>query len=294
MAESFSAFHFPVLHSPMLFHPRRALVLALAVSLTAHAVLLFGVIRAQPPRLSTPAVAIEVVALGRTGLREAPVGETAASKALPEAQSEPRSEPAAVEEMLPRVDPPSPVRAARTDRRKTAPVPSRTRNVLTRQSDPDTATVFSPPAPEVVADVPVPAMPARPDMTSLSGGTVGETAVPKPGMSSGSGPVREDQTGGDELARYRSALAANARRFKRYPPLARERGWEGSVEVSLDFGRPGEPVFSLLTSSGKEILDEQALETLRQAIRRTELPASLKGRSFRIRQEFVFSLEDEG
>ncbi|GHU37039.1 hypothetical protein AGMMS50256_34450 [Betaproteobacteria bacterium] len=98
----------------------------------------------------------------------------------------------------------------------------------------------------------------------------------------------------DDVRQYRLALRANARRFKRYPPLARERGWEGTVEITLDFRHSGvEPVLSITGSSGKTILDEQALETLRQAVRQTELPEGLKGRDFRMPQEISFSLENE-
>ncbi|MDR1935538.1 MAG: energy transducer TonB, partial [Candidatus Accumulibacter sp.] len=107
-------------------------------------------------------------------------------------------------------------------------------------------------------------------------------------------PAR-DETGADDLRRYRLALKASAERLKRYPPLAREQGWEGSVEIALDFRPPAaEPELSLAASSGKKILDEQALETLRQAVRRTDLPESLKGRDFRILQVVSFNLEDEG
>jgi protein TonB len=274
----------------MVFHPRRALVLALAASLTAHAVLLFGVVRARPPRLFAPAVRIEVVALGRTGSPQA--------QAVGKPPPEERAEPVAVEEAPPRrADPPNPARAAGTDRRKTAPAPSRTKNVLARRTDPVVAPSASlPPAAEAAAAsamLPAPAESARAGIAGVAGAAAGEAAAPGPAASSVPGSAREDEAGAGELGRYRSALAANARRFKRYPPLARERGWEGSVAISLDFRRSGEPVLSLLVSSGKEILDEQALETLRLAVDRTELPESLRGRDFRIRQEFVFRLEDE-
>ncbi|MDR2452545.1 MAG: TonB family protein [Candidatus Accumulibacter sp.] len=279
----------------MISPPRRALLLALAVSLTAHAVLLFGVVPTHPPRLPALAAAIEVVALGRTSSPEAPAAEAVIEAAGKSPSGNP-SELIAVESVPPpRVDPPSPVRAAGSNRRKTAPVPSRTKNLLARRGDPTVATTSSPPAsasePEELAE------PASAGIASASGGAdeeTGEATARGPGVSSVPATAREGhQVGGGELGRYRSALAANARRLKRYPPLARERGWEGSVEVSLDFRRSAEPVFSLLASSGKEILDEQALETFRQAVRRTELPESLRGRDFQIRQEFVFSLEDE-
>ena len=103
---------------------------------------------------------------------------------------------------------------------------------------------------------------------------------------------REGVSAGD-LRQYRLALGVSARRFKRYPPLAREQGWEGTVEIALDFRPPAaEPVVTIAKSCGKTILDEQALETLRQAARQTDLPEGLRGRNFRLLQEISFSLED--
>jgi protein TonB len=268
----------------MVFHPRRALALALAASLLAHAALLFGVAWERPARFAAPAMAIEVLALNRASAQDAP----AAGKAPLEERSPPRAgnapQPAAIEETPPpRAEPPKPVR------RKT--VLPRTKDILTRKSEP-AAAPFSPPAPEAA---PAAAAPAEPAVIAAgaAGGAAGEAAIPRPGVSSVPGSAPGDETAAGDLGRYRSALAASARRFKRYPPLARERGWEGSVVVSLEFHRLDGPVFSLAVSSGKEILDEQALETFRRAVRQVDLPESLKGRDFRIRQEFVFHLEDE-
>ncbi len=86
----------------------------------------------------------------------------------------------------------------------------------------------------------------------------------------------------------------SAKRFKRYPALARERGWEGSVEIALDFRRLlPEPGISLAASSGRPVLDEQALEMIRQAARVTEVPERLKGKDFRVLLPVQFSLDDD-
>ncbi len=93
---------------------------------------------------------------------------------------------------------------------------------------------------------------------------------------------------------YRTSLAISARRFKRYPALAKERGWEGSVEIALDFRRlrRGQEV-SVASSSGRQILDDQALEMIRQAVRVTDLPAGLRERNFRVLLPIAFNLNDE-
>lgn len=92
----------------------------------------------------------------------------------------------------------------------------------------------------------------------------------------------------DALREYRVSLAIAARRFKRYPELALERGWEGTVEVAISMTNwQQRPQPALVRSSGHSVLDEQALSMIEQASVRTVLPDSLKGRDFR----FVLPIE---
>lgn len=97
----------------------------------------------------------------------------------------------------------------------------------------------------------------------------------------------------DDLRQYRLSLAIAARRFKRYPALARERGWQGTADVALNFSAllPA-PQISLTHSSGSPQLDEQALDMVSQAARTTFLPESLKGRDLHILLPVRFSLEE--
>jgi protein TonB len=96
----------------------------------------------------------------------------------------------------------------------------------------------------------------------------------------------------DDMRRYRLSLAISARRFKRYPALARERGWEGIVEVAIVIEPllPA-PQVNLSASSGIPLLDEQAMDTVAQAARNTLLPEGLKGRGFRVLLPVKFSLD---
>ena len=97
----------------------------------------------------------------------------------------------------------------------------------------------------------------------------------------------------DDLRHYRVALASAARRFKRYPPLARERGWEGTAEVAVMLRAGGpRPEVMLLRSSGREMLDAQALEMVTQAVRLAALPSALRNRDLRIDLPVRFSLEE--
>jgi protein TonB len=95
------------------------------------------------------------------------------------------------------------------------------------------------------------------------------------------------------MRHYRLSLASAARRFKRYPALAKERGWEGTVEVAINLNASlPVPDVVLVHSSGRSVLDEQALEMMLQAARVTALPEGLKGRDFRVLLPVKFSLDE--
>lgn len=123
--------------------------------------------------------------------------------------------------------------------------------------------------------------------TSRVAGDVGGT--PQPGASA---PASQGLSA-DDLRQYRLSLAIAARRFKRYPALARERGWEGTSAVAINLiAALPTPQIALLDSSGRRALDEQAVEMVTQAARATELPEALKGRDFRVVLPVKFSLEE--
>jgi protein TonB len=117
----------------------------------------------------------------------------------------------------------------------------------------------------------------------------GEVAAP--GASANSAP--HEGLRADALREYRLALAIEARRYKRYPPLARERGWEGTVEAAVSGGSVAAPLVSLERSSGYAALDEQTIDMLRRAALSTPLPEGLRGREFRVVVPVRFSLENE-
>jgi protein TonB len=112
-----------------------------------------------------------------------------------------------------------------------------------------------------------------------------------PGLS---GPLADHESvSPDDLRQYRVALAIAARRFKRYPPLARERGWEGRVEVAVSMSSSlPVPKMSLVRSSGHALLDEQAVSMVERASAATALPDGLRGRGFRVLLPIEFSMED--
>lgn len=121
----------------------------------------------------------------------------------------------------------------------------------------------------------------------------GQAAVPAgqgiPAASSGETAVPD----ADGLRAYRIGLAREARSHRRYPPLARERGWTGTAEVQVDVSRQGLARQILLArSSGHEILDREALSMMSLAAVSAALPDSLRGRDFAVRLPVVFDLAD--
>ena len=92
---------------------------------------------------------------------------------------------------------------------------------------------------------------------------------------------------------YRLALIVAARRYKRYPAIAMEKGWQGRVEVRLVIGANGMLASaSIKTSSGHDILDNQAMDMLKKGKTTVQIPASLRGREFSIDVPVIFNLDN--
>jgi len=91
----------------------------------------------------------------------------------------------------------------------------------------------------------------------------------------------------DEMRSYRIALASTARKFKVYPPMARERGIGGRSEVMVVLTPFGAPEVSLRVSSGEPSLDQAALDMMQRSVRAVELPFALRNQ----RMEFMLPVE---
>jgi protein TonB len=102
----------------------------------------------------------------------------------------------------------------------------------------------------------------------------------------------EDALEAGSLAQYRLALIGAAKRLKLYPPQAIDRGLEGRVEIRLVVGAGGEPAVTVKRSSGHEILDRQAIDTLRRAAAATAIPPALREREIAVEIPVVFELKN--
>jgi len=94
------------------------------------------------------------------------------------------------------------------------------------------------------------------------------------------------------LDAYRLALINAAKRYRRYPVQAMERGWRGRVEIRMAIGADGMIKRThVKTSSKYQILDEQALDMVKRSKPLIEIPSALRGREFSVDITVVFELQ---
>jgi protein TonB len=171
------------------------------------------------------------------------------------------------------VAPVTPPRMPRERRQVEPPVP------VQRPVDPAPAAV---PLPLEPATVPAPAAQpeAPPSVASVS-------PQPFPAES------RTETFDPSSFDAYRLALIDAAKRYKRYPVRAIERGWEGRVEVRVVVGANGMIKSALVKSSSRyQILDEQALEMVRRAFNALgQVQPAPRGREFTVDVPVVFELQ---
>ena len=140
------------------------------------------------------------------------------------------------------------------------------------------------PAPVAPAVAPVQAD-ARPDARAERETTKPAAAVPAPAS-----PEFSERALIDE---YQSRIASiiETRRLKRYPNEAMQNNWEGTATVVLKIGTDGKVAgVETGSSSGHELLDEQARISLSKAKPYVQIPEGLKGKAFDARVRVVFSL----
>jgi protein TonB len=180
----------------------------------------------------------------------------------PEPRPEPRTEVQPEPQPVPRVEPPpAPVAQPRIEP-VTAPVPP---------PAPTVAAATVQPAP-VAAPVPPPAPPQPVALKK-------EASVP-------SGEPRL-------LLIYGQSISKEIKRYQKYPPLAQRRGWEGTAEVHLRIAADGKVTnITLGKSSGRSILDEEALNMVRRASPLPQAPQNLRGRELTVTVPIVFKLQE--
>jgi protein TonB len=128
------------------------------------------------------------------------------------------------------------------------------------------------PAPPAAASAPTPAAPS---------------ASERPQPSEGLDP--------DSVKKYSIEVAGFAKRFKRYPRVALDNNWEGTVVVRVVVQPNGlNATYTVVKSSGHDVLDKQAVETVSRGRSRAQIPPSLRGREFVFEIPVFYELKDQG
>lgn len=246
----------------------RAFNYAVVASLVLHAVLLFAFdATMEPERRATPLGPL----IARLVEEPAP---PAPPRPAPQAAPTP-AKPAAAAKPAPR---PKPAPA-----RKPSP-PLR--------SEPSAA---PPPAPSAQAPeavrppVAAPASPVAPG--AAPAGPVPGRPEPEPAPPE---PQSAEAIDARSLDQYQLLIASAARKYKRYPRVALDNNWEGEVRVRMVVGANGKiAALVVQTSSGYDVLDQQALDMFRKAMPLVQIPAALRGREFAVEVRAIYNLKDQ-
>lgn len=93
------------------------------------------------------------------------------------------------------------------------------------------------------------------------------------------------------LAGYGRSVAGAVAAHQRYPKIAQMRQWQGITTLQLEFAADGRLLETrVLSSSGHDVLDRQALDMVRAAQPLPALPAVLSGRALTVNVPVVFRL----
>lgn len=161
----------------------------------------------------------------------------------------------------------------------------------------NSATFAVPPATQIGLPAVTPILDPMPLQDTLVNGQtdVARQSRAMPNAVNTAAMTQSEERGPDAagLRQFRLALASEARRFRRYPEVARRAGLSGTVEVRVIVDAGGLARRTDLTrSSGHEVLDTAALEMLHRAVARTGLPESLRGQEFAVLLPVVFAVEE--
>ena len=144
----------------------------------------------------------------------------------------------------------------------------------------------------VITSASAPHAPAATTSSDVQDTDRGESPVIVPAPDMAPGPQPETAASGDVLRnQLLGELQTRLAHYLTYPPLARERGWQGTVWLGLHVesnGRLGN--VRLERSSGYAVLDRSALNSLSRLGYLTEAVAWLNGRSFDMQLPVIYQL----
>ncbi|MBI4190617.1 MAG: TonB family protein [Betaproteobacteria bacterium] len=148
-----------------------------------------------------------------------------------------------------------------------------------------------------VAPAAIPASPESPPggarQAVLSAEAAAERAMPAHAVINAKTDSQAARNEADLLAGYGQALSRAIARQQRYPRIAQVKGWQGTVEIAMQIA-PGTRLqqVTVLRSSGFDVLDQHALEMVRDAAPLPPAPEPLRSSEFSVRMPIVFRLND--
>lgn len=253
----------------------RVLLGGIAVSIALHGavLVLFPGTRDRAPAASP--VTVLTATLGPRNAAPEP-----APAAVPEVQAR-ASEPPPKPRVKPPPEPPPPSLS-----RPPREAPARVQEAPAAAP----AAPVAPPAQTASVALPVAAPSAAPAPEAKAPQT-STPVVPAPSQATAKPSDAVDAGAADK---YRLALIAAASRSKTYPRGAMEKGWHGKVEVRVIVSPFGNfRSVTVKTSSGHQILDNEALKIVRGAQRARDLtvPDALRGKEFTVDVPVIFDLQ---
>jgi protein TonB len=190
-------------------------------------------------------------------------------------EPEPAPEPTPIAEPEPQPEPvkPEPIKPKITPKPVVKPLPEPV------EINDEPAPVAPPPVtPEVIAVAPKPEAPPTPNPVPPP--VVQKPVTPSPAQIS------------DANDQYGNTLWGAISKYKKYPRIAQQRGWQGEVIVELSLDGNGKlRSKQILQSSGYDSLDQQALEMVEKALPFPPPPEALRGSNFTIKVPIPFKLE---
>jgi protein TonB len=218
-----------------------------------------------------------VLVLPRFEIEAPKIPEVLTVELVEKVQPEPVPEPAPIPEPEPQPEPepvkPEPVKPKITPKAVVKPSPEPVE--VNEEPAP-----MTPPSdiPEVIAVAPKPE--ALPTPNPVPPPVIPKPTTPSPAQIS------------DANDQYGNTLWGAISKYKKYPRIAQQRGWQGEVVVELSLDGNGKlKSKQILQSSGYDSLDQQALEMVEKALPFPQPPEALRGSNFTIRVPIPFKLE---
>lgn len=213
------------------------------------------------------------------------------------AQTQPPAPPVSQAEPQPEVQPEPP--KAKTERPVLAtstPVPDPSYQVPV---EPQTATptITQTETPQAPPQKPQPTQPAHTQTNTTSASTQTQT-TPTHTEPTTSSTAQQATARSSEVATsdevwdgYGKALAAMVNKLKQYPTIAIRRHLEGEVQVIASFKQGKLISVELAEASQHQVLNEEAMRTIKKAIEQVALHANLERKTFTVTVPVGFKLE---